>query len=128
MRNRLRQVATDLLVGTALALVRCTQRARPAAAAMSDTDPRSRAHPNHPTFAHRAWMWAIDGMTDDIEAESWTDDDEQLADEIEVAIKDLLCKRYGHSVVDDQCGIPSHRYCEWCNKSMPDMPIGRVKP
>lgn len=33
----------------------------------------------------------------------------------------ILCKIYGHEPERDQCGIPEHDFCGWCNRSMPNM-------
>lgn len=40
--------------------------------------------------------------------------DDDLLDEIDAAVNAILCKRYGHEIVDDQCMIPEHRYCVYC--------------
>lgn len=81
-----------------------------------------------PRMAHKIWWWVADRMLDDVDWSQWNDDDEQLATAVADAVKGLLCERYGHEVIDDQCGIPSHRYCVYCNRGMPDMPVGRVEP
>lgn len=33
----------------------------------------------------------------------------------------LGCKLLGHVPIPDQCGIPDHDFCAWCQKSMPGM-------
>lgn len=33
----------------------------------------------------------------------------------------ILCKIYGHEPERDQCGIPEHDFCGWCNRPMPNM-------
>jgi len=90
-------------------------------------DPRSRSHPDHPTLARDAWLWAVDGMCDGRE-DNWSADDEELGNLLEAAICNLLCDRYGHQVADDQCMKPDHRFCVWCHKGMPNQPIGKVTP
>lgn len=30
---------------------------------------------------------------------------------------EFLCTYYGHEIVDDQCGLPEHRYCMYCEAS-----------
>lgn len=35
---------------------------------------------------------------------------------IEEAVNAVLCNTYGHEVVNDQCTIPSHRYCVYCGR------------
>lgn len=42
--------------------------------------------------------------------------DDWLLELIESAVNDILCKTYGHEVVDDQCMIPAHRYCLYCGR------------
>lgn len=42
--------------------------------------------------------------------------DDDILDEIEAAVKAILCRHYGHEIENDQCGIPEHRYCVWCNR------------
>jgi hypothetical protein len=37
-------------------------------------------------------------------------------DRISEALNTVLCDIYGHEIIDDQCGIPEHRYCAWCMK------------
>lgn len=39
----------------------------------------------------------------------------------------VLCRVLGHMPIADQCGIPAHDYCAWCNKSMPDQARERVR-
>ena len=40
--------------------------------------------------------------------------DDEVLDEIETAVKAILCREYGHEIELDQCGIPEHAYCVWC--------------
>lgn len=84
-------------------------------------DPRSRSHPDHPTLAHRAHVWATDGHIE----EPWGDGDDELSDEIEAAVCAILCARYGHEIDDDHCGMPEHRFCRWCRQPFPNASIGR---
>ena len=44
-----------------------------------------------------------------------------LLDEVEHAVLDIFCKAYGHDVIDDQCMIPAHRYCIYCNRREIDL-------
>lgn len=37
----------------------------------------------------------------------------------------VVCLFYGHYIIGDQCGIPEHRYCTYCGKSMPNKEITR---
>lgn len=45
-------------------------------------------------------------------------EDDSLHEEIEDAVNQILCRRYGHEIIDDMCRIPDHRYCVWCGKSI----------
>lgn len=40
----------------------------------------------------------------------------ELVCKYEDEMSDLICKHKGHCFVPDQCGIPSHDYCERCGK------------
>lgn len=40
-------------------------------------------------------------------------------DNIEKPVKMLLCERYGHEPVADQCNMPEHDHCAWCMGPMP---------
>ena len=58
-------------------------------------------------------------LADDILAEEkygYPDDGsaDGLLEEIEAAVYGILCRTYGHEIIDDQCGIPAHRYCIYC--------------
>jgi hypothetical protein len=39
---------------------------------------------------------------------------DRVLDEVEAAIKAILCREFGHEIEDDQCMKPEHRYCPWC--------------
>jgi hypothetical protein len=30
------------------------------------------------------------------------------------------CRIWGHDPIADQCGIPAHDFCGWCQKTMPN--------
>jgi hypothetical protein len=38
---------------------------------------------------------------------------------IEKPAKWLLCRLFGHKAIGDQCGIPEHDFCVWCDRSLP---------
>jgi hypothetical protein len=41
---------------------------------------------------------------------------DDLLEEIEAAVYGILCRTYGHDIIDDQCGIPEHRFCIYCGR------------
>jgi hypothetical protein len=53
--------------------------------------------------------YPIDGSADD------------LHDEVEHAVLDIFCRAYGHDIIDDQCMIPDHRFCIYCNRRASDL-------
>jgi hypothetical protein len=59
-------------------------------------------------------LWNLDDVVDET---SWCSADDEVYDRVETAVKDILCAEYGHDIVDDQCGIPEHRFCAWCGRS-----------
>lgn len=59
--------------------------------------------------------------TDDYSKTFTEEDWEKIAfvdDVCEIANK-TICDKYGHTVVDDQCCKPEHRYCLFCKASLP---------
>lgn len=53
------------------------------------------------------WRWRVlDGIT-------------QIA---EWLVHHLPCE---HKAIDDQCGIPEHRFCTWCFEPMPNAEVKR---
>jgi hypothetical protein len=70
-----------------------------------------------PPWARALYSFVHDGVLQDkYWPEDGPDSDEELLDRIEVAVDTLLCEHFDHEIVDDQCNIPEHRYCVWCNK------------
>ena len=69
---------------------------------------------DRPRWAKEIVWFLSDTIID--EKYGWPPDDsaDAITDEIEAAVKAILCKHFGHVVEDDQCGIPAHRYCVWC--------------
>jgi hypothetical protein len=47
--------------------------------------------------------------------------DDELHDRIKDALNAVLCAEYGHEIIDDQCGIPSHAGCAWCHRGVIDI-------
>ena len=60
-------------------------------------------------------MWLDDDMYD-LLGEAYV---EKVSDRVDKAKSDLaalLCKLAGHDVQPDQCGIPDHDFCQFCNE------------
>jgi len=55
---------------------------------------------------HRKWSWFADGWPEFL----WG---------VEPWWQRLGCLLFGHVPIPDQCGIPDHDYCAYCQKSMP---------
>lgn len=68
-----------------------------------------------PKWAEAIRWFVIDEVIgrDDFPMDGSEDDDH---DRIESAVLDTMCAIYGHEIIDDQCGIPEHRYCAYCNR------------
>jgi len=54
--------------------------------------------------------------------------DDALLSSIEEAVNALLCQHYGHEIEDDQCMIPDHRYCVWCQQRATTLGIQVTNP
>lgn len=88
-----------------------------------------------PAWAQRLWFWATDGQfrgRDRTPAEKgrlgraldrvdpdWDRQDSLLGKPLVW----MLCAAYGHKCVNDQCGMPGHRFCVYCSTSMPNSPV-----
>jgi len=46
---------------------------------------------------------------------------DELLDKIERAVCGVLCERFGHEIIDDQCLIAAHRFCIYCNRRESDL-------
>lgn len=62
------------------------------------------------------WYLNDDILSDDALEYPEDGSDDDLLTEIDDAVNAILCRTYGHEVIDDQCGIPAHRYCAYCHK------------
>ena len=49
----------------------------------------------------------------------WNDTPDWFADHFGYQIESVLCFFYGHNPIPDQCGMPEHDLCVFCNKLMP---------
>lgn len=71
---------------------------------------------DRPRWARGLQRLITDEILDD--KYGWPADDsaDPILDEIEAAVLPILCRHFGHEIIDDQCGIPEHRYCAWCRR------------
>lgn len=69
-----------------------------------------------PKWAEAIRFFVIDGVVDEKYGWPMEGDDPPEFDAIERAVLDTLCAEFGHEVIDDQYGIPEHRYCIYCNQ------------
>lgn len=69
-----------------------------------------------PRWAREIHSFIHDEIIDD--KYGWPEDDsaDTTLDLIQSAVDAVLCNTFGHEIVDDQCMIPAHRYCMWCNR------------
>ena len=64
------------------------------------------------------WEKFVIALEDRYDSDHWTNN---LAYWFEDKSREFFCWLAGtHSPVPDQCGIPSHDYCMWCNASTPN--------
>ena len=70
---------------------------------------------DRPQWARAIHSYIHDGVLNE---PGWPDDDsaDVTLDLIESAVDEVLCNTFGHDIEDDQCGIPEHRYCVWCQR------------
>jgi hypothetical protein len=67
-----------------------------------------------PAWTNTLRRYLSDDVLDDPSYESPEHDD--MLEEIEAAVGGILCRTYGHDVINDQCMIPDHRYCFYCGQ------------
>jgi len=69
---------------------------------------------DRPQWARNILSFLDHGILDDDYPED--DSADAVVEEIEQFAKDRLCQEFGHVIYDDQCNIPEHRFCGWCNR------------
>ena len=69
-----------------------------------------------PKWAEAVRMFVTDTVIDEEYGYPEDGRDDWLQSLIQDAVNNVFCNAYGHSIVDDQCMIPSHRYCEYCGQ------------
>lgn len=80
------------------------------------------------TRLHRVYFFLWDGIYDPFfehDAPDWVSD--ALDSVVVRPSKWVLCQIYGHEPERDQCGMPEHDFCLWCNRSMPYMAEPAIK-
>jgi hypothetical protein len=69
-----------------------------------------------PKWVRDLLLFIHDGIIDDEHEYPMDGTDDDVLTEIEAAVDEVLCRLYGHEIIDDQCGKPEHRFCAWCGK------------
>lgn len=81
---------------------------------------RTRKRETIGTRLHRLYFWLWDGLSDRLDPNiTWRTN--AIGYLVEKPGVWILCKVYGHEATPDQCGIPEHDFCVWCNRPMPCM-------
>jgi LmbE family N-acetylglucosaminyl deacetylase len=66
------------------------------------------------------WLDVVDTMYDRLGLDGMDDVLlDWLIEHIEEPVRALICEVQGHTVIDDQCGRPDHRYCVVCLRKTP---------
>lgn len=76
---------------------------------------------SRPQWAETIRHFVTDGIIDEKYGWPMEGDDPPEYDEIERRVLDALCDAFGHEIIYDQCGIPEHRYCVFCNRRETDL-------
>jgi len=71
---------------------------------------------DRPKWTQAIRLFVGDEIIDDKYGYPMDGSGDDLSDEIERAVNDILCRHYGHEIINDQCMIPEHRYCVYCNQ------------
>lgn len=73
---------------------------------------------DRPKWVMDLWVYLTDTLVGELPEDGR---DDWLHDDVIDAVNAILCDRYGHDIVDDQCGIPEHRFCAYCSKKETDI-------
>lgn len=78
---------------------------------------------DRPAWARKTWMWLTDGQYDLLVDWKVPDDNWawKISDAIQWAGVKVLCAVFRHKPIADQCGMPEHDFCVFCNKPTPLM-------
>lgn len=76
---------------------------------------------DRPKWAEAVRWFVVEDIIDEKYDYPMDGSDDAVLDEVEAAVLDILCRHYGHKIVDDQCMIPEHRFCVFCNRRETDI-------
>lgn len=71
---------------------------------------------DRPKWTEAVRMFLADDIIDEAHGYPMDGSADDLIDEVEAAVNAIFCRVYGHYIIDDQCGIPSHRFCAYCHR------------
>ena len=71
---------------------------------------------DRPKWAEAIRWFIRDDILDDKYEFPVDGSDDALLEEVEAAVLGILCRAYGHDIIDDQCMKPEHRFCVYCNR------------
>ena len=71
---------------------------------------------DRPKWAEALRWFVTDDILDDKYDFPMDGTDDTVLEEVEAAVLAILCRADGHKIVDDQCMIPEHRFCVYCNE------------
>lgn len=77
---------------------------------------------DRPKWVRSLATFLNDTIVDDL-AEDGSEDD--VSDRVTEAAMAVVCAHYGHYVEEDHCLKPDHRYCLWCQRRFPGIPVGQ---
>ncbi len=84
-----------------------------------------------PKWVQAIHLFVTDTVIDEAYEYPMDGEDDPILDRIEAAMNGAMCATYGHHVINDQCGIPDHRYCVYCHNGVSAItpgPLDEVEP
>lgn len=69
-----------------------------------------------PSWTDAIRMFITDKVIDEKYHFPMDGSDDALLTEIENAVNAILCRTYGHEIIDDHCMKPEHRFCVYCER------------
>lgn len=83
---------------------------------------------SRPDWVRSLSQFLCDDLIDEAYSYPMDGSDDAVHDEIEAAVNAVLCRRYGHEIIDDMCMLPEHRYCIWCLRTEPALQTAEALP